>query len=341
MINKMLFTFLVLMVAFFYAYFRNKKDNKYKFFAFFLILILVIFATFREFIFEDYGTDYFEYKNWFTNMNFSNLNFKYENIGFNLMICIVKSFSRSFYLFLFVYYLIMYILIYKFIDDSSDDKLLSIFIFVCLFLISSYNGMRQWMACAFFCYSLKYVFKHSFIKYAICIFIASTFHITSIALLLVYPALNLKNKVINQQIIIIISGIIMYLNSSLIIQFLLDKSSFLGINYIVKYGNVVGTTSNYTCLIINIFILIALNISYFSEGKKEFNQYIKKVIILTCLSLILCLLSTKSFIFNRFSIYFLTSIMISLPTAINVFNSKSKPFVKFCILGLLLFAFIK
>lgn len=339
MVNKMLFAFLILILAFFYAFFREKEEKKYKIFAFLLVLVLVIFAMIREFVFEDYGTDYFEYKQWFTNMSFSNFQIKYENFGFNLLICIVKVFTQNFYLFLFVYYLIMYILIYKFIDENSEDKLLSVFVFVCLFLISSYNGMRQWMACAFFCYSLKYAFKNSFIKYTICIFIASTFHITSVALLMIYPLINLKSKLIREEIIIIVFGIAIYFNSSAVINLLLEKSAIFGVNYLSKYGNVIGTVSNYTCLIINTFILIALNI-YMLNLKKGKKESIRKSTILTTLSLILCLLSTQSFIFNRFSIYFLISIMISLPIATNIFKKKSKFFVKICMIILLLFSFI-
>ena len=339
MLNKLLMSVIAIVLSFLYAYYKKKNDKKYKIFMFFLILFFTITATFREFLFDDFGKDYFEYKFWFNRMNFSKFNFEYENVGFNLMICLIKLCSNNFFLFLFIFYFIMNFLLIKFIDNCSEDVFLSNIILISLFLFSTYNGMRQWFACAILLYSMKYIFAKSFYKFIFCVFIASLFHVTALIFFIFYPLFNINIKFIKKEIFLFIFGIIFYLNSSNLLIFLLENSASFGIDYLTKYNNVNGDVANYTCLIINTFIIVAYNMYlYIKRNDKNFDD-ICKYGLFTCVSLIMCLLSTKSFLFNRISIYFLPSIIISLPVAVNIFEKNSKFMTKTLITLLLLISF--
>lgn len=51
---------------------------------------------------------------------------------------------------------------------------------------SAFNGMRQWIASIILFWAIKYIWNDNFIKYFICVILASTIHISALIMIPVY-----------------------------------------------------------------------------------------------------------------------------------------------------------
>ena len=345
---KMLWELIILLTSVilcvFYEYIKNKNKKIASFILFILIIFLSIIFAFREFILDNnlLGTDYYEYKNWFEIKNFSNLFNNINNFGFNLLISIVKVFTSSFYFFLFICALIINTNIIKFTKENSINFTISILIYICLYYTNTFNITRQWIACSIFLYAFKYIKQKNFLKYMFFILLASSFHNTAFFLIIIYPILNSdKFKVKGNIYTIIISGIILFFLSSRFIESLYKLSNLLGFNYAIKYENYTGNVGNYTSFIISLFTFIILIIGNKEIKKKNYDDRMLKIsAIYLILFVVMSLLSTKSYIFNRINLYFIGSLMLTFPYLINIFENRSKILVEYIIFIVLSFAFI-
>ena len=169
-----------------------------------LIIGLSIVFTFREFMFDNPGTDYEEYKHWFEIMNISRIkNQGFNNIGYNILICLIKFLGIDVYGFLFIIGMIINTSIFSFIKSHSTSFSLSVALYICLIYGSSFNIMRQWVAVAIFAYSIKYLMKKKYLPYLFCIATASTFHLSAIPLAVV-PLFFGKKRNYNREILVIV-----------------------------------------------------------------------------------------------------------------------------------------
>lgn len=344
MLTKFLFMILVIIISFFYAYYKKNKYKRpiEKYLLFCLILLFSLFFAFREFVFiNNTGADYETYREWFNIRNFSNSFLSYKNIGFNILISLTKMIYNNYYFFLFIFGLIINYFILNFIDNNTSDVFLGIIIYACLFYFLTFNVMRQWMACSLFLYSFKYIKNGNFLKYLLIIIIASSFHDTAITLLFLYPLLRLElKKVFKFEIILFILSIILFARINDVIYFLNKICVSLGSDYFTKYSMEYMNTQagNSTILIISLLLLILLNYNIYNN-KKCFDE--KKIYIYYFFNLILIsLLSIKNGIFARYLIYFDCSLIPICSTSFELFEDKSRMILKILIIIVLVFKFI-
>lgn len=341
MLIKTIFFILLLFVSILYEKYSNKKKNISNCF---YILLIILFATafsMREFIFDDFGTDYISYNQWYKHMSFSTIDWNsINNIGFNVLIALSKIFYNNYYFFLFIVGLIINSCVLKFIDHNSKNKCLSIMIYFTFFYFNTFNIMRQWVAGAIFLLAYRYIGDRKMIKYILICLFASLFHKSAILLILLYPLLNIEKVTFKRLLIIIISGLIILANLGFIEQNIIYSGDIDLFSDYSRYANYEKGLSNYVYPIICfVNFLMLLWISKISNyDLKEKNNSIEFLYLL--LALLFSLISIKSFAFARFSIYFLPIIMLTIPKAINLFRKKDKLVVSMIICLLLFYSLI-
>lgn len=336
MIEKILMLLIFLSFFIICLYNLKKKGEKATLIVVLLVLsfsLSILFAC-REFIFSSnvIGTDYFEYKHWFEITEFSNIysDVKYENIGFDFIISLIKYLGGNFYIFLFISAFFINTSILFFIKRFSKNIGLSIIIYISLFYTSTWNVTRQWIACAIFLIAFKYLIDKKSWKYIIIVFISSLFHITSLILLILYPLSKLNNKaqkVIINILIVLVFVIVIFVTNIDTALFNLS-GLFKSLNYSYKYQDYIGQYSNYTSLIYGLASIFAMML--YDRINNSNNKIESKDAVYTysiCYFLVGAL-AIKSFIFSRFIIYFSPAAIIALPYLVQIANSKSKNIIK-------------
>lgn len=320
-----IFTFLYLSALFFL--FEKHKSNILSHFIYFVIFIL-------SFIRWEIGTDWISYFYYYDSINpleyadlFSNyIEFEY---GFEIMSRFVKMFSDSYTLFLFVQSLIIFLLFFQSIKIYSVNIP---FTYLCLFSINFCNMffVRQNIAVAITIYSIIYIYERKFLKFIICIFIASLFHTSSLLFVLSYFVWNIKltkRNVFYYLIAILflcyffILGIDKFANSSIftrlaskiIFYIEVDKTNSFGSAYSPYVGFVRGNLYR----IFQLFLIYSfLKNEYFSNNilRGFVNIYILGVFVY-----IICFLISPGLI--RFSLYFEIIQIFILPYLIFKFRN--------------------
>ncbi|MBY8203916.1 EpsG family protein [Vibrio fluvialis] len=172
----------------FISYINNSRVLN-KFLYIFLVIVLIVISGFRYRIGSDYDT-YIEL------FNVAKLNYIPGEPIFSIFSYVSSCISDSYgQYFLFFFYASMTLfLIGVFYVKHSDDKLLSLSIFLILpiLFLSSMNVVRQFLAVGFFAYSIRYIQSRELFKYCLCIMLATAAHKSAIVLLPLYYFLPLK-----------------------------------------------------------------------------------------------------------------------------------------------------
>jgi hypothetical protein len=179
----------MLSISFFSLFSNNnlRKDLNYLI-LFFCIFLLTFIAGFRGNIDGDYNS----YLEMYNTINKHSNEYIVEP-GYAIINTIFYKLGLSFHGLVFFIAILCIppklIFIYKY----SDNYLLSILIYFSTFyFLFDFTQIRQGCAVTFFILSLRYIINKSFIKYLICILIASSFHVASLVLLPMYFFLNIK-----------------------------------------------------------------------------------------------------------------------------------------------------
>lgn len=342
MIGKLCLLIISYTLMILYVLIREKSKKKANFFLIIWVVVMSLAFAFREYIFDGFlGTDYNNYKDWFENIRLNIRQIEYKNMGFNILVLFIRYIYNDFHFFLFVCGVIINSCIISFIIHNSDDIILSSAIYIGFFYLSTFNTLRQWIACAIFLGAFKYIEEKKLINYIVNIFIASLFHDTAITLLLLYPVLNSKIKLIKKEIIFMIIGFIMFFGYKQIVVPMLQVTETIGFDYLDKYSSKSSSyeTGNLTAVIITLLIYISLKIE--QHIKKNLDVKIDKILVFLLVALIFNLLGTKNLFFNRMSIYFWVSIIIAAPIAVKMFNKEDRKIINGAICSLLAIAFLK
>lgn len=170
----------------------SKKDNGKD------VILVIIFLSAVSIFFSRGFIDFFEYKNFYDNIEplyqvligyndyFFNNNQHFE-FGYTILNSFFKMFTDHVeVLFLFCNSFV-FLLIYVFFKGRSLNffkLLLPYLIFV--FIITQVTIIRQTLAIAIFFYSINYIIENKFIKYFLFTIIGSLFHRSALLLLLLY-----------------------------------------------------------------------------------------------------------------------------------------------------------
>lgn len=163
--------------------------RKYNYLCIFIILVsLICVSGFRYYSGTDFGT----YRQLYAGT--PNFILKEESEwGFFLINKILYSISTNSQIMFFTYALITNILMVYGSMKCSTKFELSIYLYITTFCYySTFNGMRQWVASAILFAGFQYMLKRDLKKYLIYVFIAYTFHNSSLVMIPMYFIVNRK-----------------------------------------------------------------------------------------------------------------------------------------------------
>ncbi|MEK5079742.1 EpsG family protein [Solibacillus sp. FSL W7-1436] len=176
-------------VSFDYRKKNLKKFNKNGFF-FAACTILFIFSAFRY----DVGWDYWAYYNTIKNDYVTNIISRNEYL--TIFLVDLSKFIGITNIYFFINSLILMICIYLVIVKYSNNKWMSLIVFVTfpLFYLNSFSVIRIFTAIAITFYAFKYIMENKFWKYIFFVYIASLFHQTALIAILFYFIKYIKVK---------------------------------------------------------------------------------------------------------------------------------------------------
>ena len=309
--------YIALIISFVITYLFKQKNlitTKQKLMAaFFSALPLIIISGFRF----NVGTDYSNYYNTYWSIPGG-----YSEIKDPLYVLLVNLLNRletgPIYIFV-VLSAIFFIPIYYQIFCDSPYPLISIFLlYGCRYFFAYLNISRQLAACAILVFSIRYIEKDNFISFLLCIIIASSLHLTSMAFILVYFVRKIKLDIPST----IVLTIAIYVFGELI--------STLIRNILPIYGNYLNSINRTGTGLRNIIMQLFLYIfSYiFSDKSRKYNVYLNCQLI----TIISVVLSQYINLFERMRYDFCLSNIILLPLAINNIKDKKLKYLSIFLL---------
>lgn len=289
--------FIIFCFLFFLAYIRYIEISKVILFNF---IILALFVGLRD----NVGADWLGYKLAFYQ------NYEYFEIGYTLLAKYFMYLGCSFNWFIMFMSFITVAPIFLFFRKYQDSICIipSFFVISFIGIISISSVIRQAFAMSVFLYSLIYLDKKGFIRYAVCIILASLFHKSALILILLYPIgyLTLKNR----------TYWYLYGGSLLlgIVKLPIDKIIAvlpLGLgDYSGYFDSVYAVSREFGLVVFGrlllYFVVLILSLQY-STVKKEllFKMFVLGAVFYN--------LSLSSTFFSRFENYFIYSIYLYIP----------------------------
>lgn len=158
------------------------------------IIPLTVIAAIRYGVGQDY---FYTYTKIFEKVIAGRADEAWGDIGYTLLNRLVAIFSSDYASIFVVTAIIFCFCILKSIYNNSEDQVMSSYLLVCSgYYFCFLNGMRQMIAISIMMISLKYIKEHNGIKFALCVMIASLFHLTALIFIPVYffNKLNLNNR---------------------------------------------------------------------------------------------------------------------------------------------------
>lgn len=304
------------------AYFLNKLDlskAKNRIIATVVaIIFLFIISSFRY----DVGTDYINYYNsyWSIPKGYS----KIEEPLYGFFVKILYYFKTGpIYIFVMMSAIFLFCT-YEHVFYDSPYTLISIFlIFGCRYYFAFLNIGRQLVASAILVFSIRFIEKDEFVKFVICVFIATGFHYTSIVFLVLYLIRKIKLDIPSVLVLLFVTFVCREL-IALIFKNVLINSTYS--NYTISNTR---TATGLRNIILQFFIYVFSYI--FSDNSKKYNIYLNCQI----LTIITVILSGSISLFERMRYVFCLSNIILLPLAIK--NIKDKKLRYISMVALILF----
>jgi hypothetical protein len=169
----------------------------------------------------------------------------FKEPGYTLLSYIVIFLKGNFNLFLIIYSLISLIILIKFIKKYSYYPFMSLYVFYSLYFFhQNMSRLRLSMSVMILMVSLNYLYKKRKIKFILTVFLAASFHVSSLIflLLLVFDHLNLtRKKIISLLLISIFSGL--FFTGYFYREILVNLESYLsigyfGLNRLLRYASI-------------------------------------------------------------------------------------------------------
>lgn len=152
-------------------------------------LTLVLFAGLRW----ETGNDWFSYYNYYRNATSLRYDATQYELGYRVFNLIIKSFGLPYSGFLLIYsavYVGLFVL--SFIEADIELAGWMILGFYCTYLLGLMGTNRQVMAMAICLYSMRYICTGRWVRFFLSIAIATTFHISALCFLLVWPLARIR-----------------------------------------------------------------------------------------------------------------------------------------------------
>lgn len=316
MIPYIIVYFLVFLLSF-----KIKKD-KFTFYDFLLLIILISFSALRVGI----GTDYKLYKVIFDNATtLETLGTSRTGIGFSALLFFIKNTMHLDYQFLIACCSIVTILcIYYFIKKNSSNPGQSVLLYLAIGLYaSSFNGFRQNLSVSLALVGLTLLTNKKKFLGLLFLLLSISFHSSTLILIVTYYLIVIKNVRI-KPIYSFLIFVLLYLSYDLIFMKL--------INLFDNYSGYVNTSFD-TAPGLGTFVIVgtyfALYFFAFCKNKKRFNDIEQKYIELFTVAICAMSLQLHNWLFNRVTDIFLPFIILLLPTYYNFWEGYNKKIFSF------------
>lgn len=288
-------------------------------------LLLILVSAFRSF---SVGFDTQTYADYFNSKSHDPTLINFEKAFETAYLLLIKL-NLDFTVFLLIFNIFLIFVFIYIIKKYSINPIMSIYLIVSLaILTNSFNGTRQYIACAFFLLSLPSLQNGNVFKYLFFVLCAYLFHNSALMLIPIYFVRYFK---LNKKFFLftIISGILALILMDNIIMFV---SRYTTINYYERYvlTQILNESISlyniaYIAGLIFVFLVLLYGQNFIQKSNKlsdKFKSNYQFLLKIFYLSVFIRTLATFSGIFsliNRFSVYFFFPIVILIPNLIYAF----------------------
>lgn len=205
----------------------------------------------------------------------------------------------------------------------------SIFLYITtMCYYSSFNGVRQWVACSILFWGIRYVFNKEFIKYSCIVLLATCIHVSAFIFFIVYFIVNCKpwsKKIIILSLLTI--GLVIFLPE--IFEIMSKIASGDNQKYFIIKENDAGINI-IRILVAAIPVVIGL---IFNNKLITKDDNYRVFINFSLLNLIFKILATQKNVINRFSLYFEIYNVFLIPLFLLIFCKKERKLVSAIIMA--------
>ena len=226
-----------------------------------IFFFLIIVVGFRKEVGGDWSIYQFNY-NWLQDNNFSLLEYlkiRKKEYLFEIIFFVSQKYNLTIYFVNFLCALISFIFLYPFLKYNHDRYLALLICFPILIVVGFMGFTRQGVACSIIFFSILQLFKKQYLKYFLCILIASFFHISALVFILfVFPFLKYSKNIYFILIILIpLIFIIFYFQFDKLEDL---KDIYIGAGRFKKYyENPVGAIYRVLLIVIPALIYLLFN----------------------------------------------------------------------------------
>lgn len=314
-----------IIIVLYFAIYSNKRINEetrkklFLVICFFLFFILVGFRSFET------GSDTPTYLKSFRDavtLRWGHISKTRFEVGYGTFEVLMGYVTTSGRIFLLVLSAIFNYGVYRFIKKYSDNYLLSVIMYVCLlFFYFSMTGLRQFFAIILILYSFRYVKTKKIIPFILSIVLASSFHVTSMICLLLYPMYHMSFTRLKSFMLICVAILMMLIISSA------SESIFAAIGWDYSYGireNDYSLANLLYFLMYGLMFVLSLSLRgrcNSSQQKKSIDFYIYVFLI----SALINLIAIRMNVLARLAEYFTIFSIVALPNIIhNTCNQRKE-----------------
>lgn len=194
------------------------------------------------------------------------------------------------------------------------------------FVVSYFNYnfeiLRESISISFFLLSFSYYLNKSWLKYFLCFLVAFMFHESSLVLLLL-PFFYLVNKLNSSSLFLLVSVLYIFLSSLDLVNILLSivGSDFAFYEKLIIYMNsdIYGENTRVNPYAFIVASVLTPFISLFILKKQRGKEYL---VIFILMSILFNILTSRVYIFYRFTNYILLPLAVAYAEVIHAFSSR-------------------
>lgn len=299
----------------------NFNLKRKKIFLSICFLQLFLLSALRSF---NVGQDVNTYVNYFYNMRKASwqsflLVDKTMECGYAITNKIISIFTGNAHILLAIFALLLLSFLCKSLLDNSQDVYLSLYLYITIFFFyQSFNQIRQMLAFAIILYGYKYIRKNNLFLWSLWVFVAFTFHFSSI---IVFPLYFLRKITITKKTIIIYA--VGTITSIALFQFI----GKLMLSKIPRYAPYFSSEYYYDISmnsILNLIFRISMVAVLFLFYKQVISINRNNLVLYHSILLLLCfqIFSLNNSILSRIPTYFFGFIILLIPEVIHLFYGR-------------------
>ncbi|MEW8992882.1 EpsG family protein [Clostridium sp.] len=248
--------------------------------------------------------------------------FKNSEWGFELFNSLFRGLGFNNQGYILVTSFIISLSISLFFYKYSKNIFISFFLHLTIGMFTmSMSGIRQTLAICFILLAFNYMMKKKFVKFLISVLLAYTFHNSAIVFLPIYLLRNIRVNKKNGIILLLMTTSMLVLRK--LVVPIMEK--FSPQKYIDRYG-LTSDVHYVNPLLIVIAIAIPATCLFFwsrtEELEKNERELFYMLFILSCVNVLVNILSLNSNMIGRLSFYFITFNVVLIPNIISLIKNK-------------------